>query len=64
LHYVPKENGKGIKPERGRVRGTNGVSKLPVLTSAQAAQRAGLADQLRLSGWSPWYCLKAAEQAL
>jgi hypothetical protein len=60
-HYVPNENGNGLKPERGRVRGTNGVSALPALTAEQAAGHAALADQLRLQGWSPWLCLRAAQ---
>jgi hypothetical protein len=60
-HYIPKENGKRIKPERGRVRGTNGTSPLPALTGAQAASHSRLAGLLLSQGWSPWYCQKAAD---
>jgi hypothetical protein len=59
-HYVPKENGKGIKAERGRMRGTNGTSALPALTSAQASSRTRLAALLQSAGWTPWYCRRAA----
>jgi hypothetical protein len=59
-HYIPKENGNGIKPERGRVRGTNGTSPLPALTSSQAASHTQLAGLLQSQGWSPWICQKAA----
>lgn len=60
-HYVPKENGKGVKLERRRMRGTNGRSKLPALTTSQAQSRTQLAGLLQAQGWSPWYCRKAAE---
>jgi hypothetical protein len=59
-HYVPK--GRGIKRERGRVRGTNGTSELPALTSDQKASRAGLSDQLAAQGWSPGICRLAADK--
>jgi hypothetical protein len=63
-HYIPKENGKGLKVERRRVRGTNGPSKLPALNEAQAASRLSLADQLGSQGWSPWLCQRAAQDSL
>jgi hypothetical protein len=63
-HYWPKANGPGLKRERGRVRGTNGQSKLPALTSQQAARHAGLADQLLSQGWSPGICQLAASASL
>jgi hypothetical protein len=59
-HYIPKENGNGVKAERSRIRGTNGVSKLPALTAAQAASRTRLANRLSFAGWSPWICQRAA----
>jgi hypothetical protein len=61
-HYVP---GKGGKPprEKGRVRGTNGVTPPPAPTAAQAAQRELLAKQLRAAGWSPGLCVLAAQAA-
>jgi hypothetical protein len=60
-HYIPKENGKGVKLERRRTRGTNGRSKLPALTTSQAQSRTRLAGVLQAQGWSPYYCRKAAE---
>jgi hypothetical protein len=60
LHYVPKENGKGVKPERRRVRGTNGRSRLPALTTSQAESRTRLTGLLQAQGWSPWLCQRAA----
>jgi hypothetical protein len=63
-HYIPSENGKGLKPERGRVRGTGGVSALPALTRSQAASHTLLADQLSSQGWSPWICQRAAQDSL
>jgi hypothetical protein len=63
-HYVPKGAGrKGVKRERGRVRGTNGASLLPALSAAQAARRSVLAGELRADGWSPGLCRLAAERA-
>jgi hypothetical protein len=59
-HYVPKEKGKGIKPERGRIRGTNGTSALPALTAAQSSKQTRLAALLQSAGWTPWYCQKAS----
>lgn len=50
-HYVPKENGKGVKLERRRARGTNGHSKLPALTASQAQSAARLAGVLQARGW-------------
>jgi hypothetical protein len=63
-HYVPKGAGrKGVKRERGRVRGTRGASPLPALSAAQAARRTALAGELRADGWSPGFCRLAAERA-
>jgi hypothetical protein len=59
-HYIPKENGKGVKVERGRAAGTNGVSPLPALTASQATRHEQLSGLLQSQGWSPWYCQKAA----
>jgi hypothetical protein len=59
-HYVPNDKGKGIKPERGRLRGTNGRTALPALTDSQATSRTHLAGLLQSQGWSPWICQKAA----
>jgi hypothetical protein len=59
-HYVPKENGKGVKRERRRIRGTNGPSALPSLTTGQAASRTRLSGLLQAQGWSPWICQRAA----
>jgi hypothetical protein len=53
-HYVPGQH------ESGRVGGTNGASKLPSLTSEQAASRVRLADELSSQGWSPGVCYLAA----
>jgi hypothetical protein len=63
-HYVPTENGEGLKAERGRVRGTGGVSTLPALNADQSASHLSLADQLRSQGWSPWICQRAAQDSL
>jgi hypothetical protein len=63
-HYVPSENGNGLKAERARVRGTNGPSALPALTSGQAASHSLLVDQLRSQGWSPWLCQRAAQASI
>jgi hypothetical protein len=63
-HYVPNKNGKGVKAERGRVRGTNGTSKLPALNATQLAARSSLSQQLSAQGWSPFYCRRAAEATL
>lgn len=60
-HYVPKSGGKGVKPERGRVRGTHGASKVPALTGAQSSRATALSGLLQSQGWSPWYCRRAAE---
>jgi hypothetical protein len=63
-HYVPKANGRGLKAERGRVRGTGGPSALPALNQSQAASHTRLADLLRSQGWSPWLCQRAAQAAI
>jgi hypothetical protein len=63
-HYVPTENGEGLKAERGRVRGTGGVSTLPALNADQSASHLSLADQLHSQGWSPWICQRAAQDSL
>jgi hypothetical protein len=63
-HYVPNRNGKGVKPERGRVRGTSGPSALPALSRNQAASHSALAGLLQSQGWAPWYCRRAAEASL
>jgi hypothetical protein len=60
-HYVPKAKGKGVRRERGRVRGTNGTSKLPALDAAAVARHAALAGRLQAAGWSPGYCRLAAD---
>jgi hypothetical protein len=60
-HYVPTGKGNKVKLEKGRVRGTNGTSKKPALTSAQLARRSALEQQLTAAGWSPWYCQRAAQ---
>jgi hypothetical protein len=60
-HYIPTGKGNNVKPERLRVRGTNGTSKLPVLTSAQETSHSSLSQQLAGQGWSPWYCQLAAQ---
>jgi hypothetical protein len=54
-HYVP-----GAPAERGRARGTNGVTPPQAPTAAQAAQRDALAQQLADTGWSPGLCLLAS----
>jgi hypothetical protein len=59
-HYVPRGNGRGLRPERRRARGTNGVSRVPALNAEQTAGRTRLADQLRSQGWSPGICRLAA----
>jgi hypothetical protein len=59
-HYVPKTKGRGVRRERGRVRGTNGTSKLPALDAAAVARHAALAGQLEAAGWTPGYCRLAA----
>jgi hypothetical protein len=59
-HYVPTANGRRLKREPGRVRGTNGRSALPALTASQAASRTRLSGLLQPPGWSPWICQKAA----
>jgi hypothetical protein len=59
-HYVPNSKRRGLKRERGRIRGTNGPSQLPALNAAQAAGRARLSDQLTAQGWSPAFCRLAA----
>src|SRR5215212_699171 len=59
-HYIPSENGKGLKRERSRMRGTGGRSKLPALTASQAESRTQLSGLLQSQGWSPWLCQKAA----
>src|SRR3954451_12132675 len=56
-HYVP-----GAKPEKGKVKGTNGTTPVPEPTAAQKAQRAALASQLRAAGWSPGLCQLVADQ--
>jgi hypothetical protein len=61
-HYVPSENGKGLKRERGRTRGTNGPSRIPRLSSRARTRRAGLVERLRAEGWSPALCRLAADQ--
>jgi hypothetical protein len=50
-HYVP-----GAAVERGRVRGTNGVTVPQAPSLAQAAKRDALAKTLRATGWSPGLC--------
>jgi hypothetical protein len=60
-HYVPTASGK-VKPEKGRVKGTNGTTPPPEPTAAQKAQRAELARQLRAAGWSPGLCQLVAAQ--
>jgi hypothetical protein len=61
-HYVPK--GRGLKRERGRLRGTNGTSKLRRANADQTASRARLADELRSQGWTPGICRLAANDSL
>jgi hypothetical protein len=63
-HYVPRPSGNGLEQERGGVRGTNGVSKLPALNETQTAGRGRLIDQLRGAGWAPWFCRRAALDSL
>ena len=53
-HYVPGS------AERGRVRGTNGVTVPPAPSPAQAAKRDALAQTLRATGWSPGLCQLAS----
>jgi hypothetical protein len=59
-HYVPTGHGRDVRRERGRIRGTNGVSPLPVLSGAALARHTALAQQLSAAGWSPGYCRLAA----
>jgi hypothetical protein len=60
-HYVPKGAAKkGVRRERGRVRGTNGASRLPALNAAAVARHAALVGTLQAAGWSPGYCRLAA----
>ncbi|MGH2759857.1 MAG: hypothetical protein ACRDKJ_09885 [Actinomycetota bacterium] len=60
--YVPKASGRGLEPETGRMRGTNGASVLPALTKTQDVRRASLASELAAQGWSPFACRLAAER--
>ena len=60
-HYVPGKDGRPIS-EPGKVKGTEGPSKLPELTASQLQARSSLVDQLSASGWSAGYCRLAAEQ--
>jgi len=59
-HYVPRSSGGGIRRERGRIRGTNGASRIPALGAAALARHKALDAQLRAAGWSPGYCRLAA----
>jgi hypothetical protein len=52
-HYVPG------KRERGRVPGTDGVTRPVAPSPAQAARRDRLATRFRATGWSPWLCSAA-----
>ena len=61
-HYVPKGKGKGTKPEKGTVEGTNGTSPIPPLSNEQAASRDRLALEMSAMGWSPGLCRLAATQ--
>ena len=56
-HYVP-----GAAGERGRAKGTNGVTPPQAPTPEQAARRDALAQQLSASGWTPGLCFLAAQQ--
>jgi hypothetical protein len=53
-HYVP-----GARRDPG-VGGTNGVTPPPAPNAKQRAERAALAEQLKATGWSPYYCRLAA----
>jgi len=58
-HYVPNAAGQ-VLPERGRKRGTEGVTPPQRPTAEQAARRDALAKELTDSGWSPGLCVLAA----
>ena len=58
-HYV--RAGAGLKRERGRVKGTNGVSAIPALNAAETAQQTSSRRSSR-AGWSPGLCYLAATQ--
>jgi hypothetical protein len=61
--YIPRQDGRNVRPEPSRVPGTNGVTP-PIAPSAeQAAQRDAVAGQLRAQGWSPWSCQLAARRS-
>ena len=58
-HYVPNPAGQ-VLPERGRKRGTDGVTPPPRPNAQQQAQRDALAQKLSDDGWSPGLCQLAA----
>lgn len=60
-HYVPKPGkGKGVKPERGKVAGTEGTTPVPALNARQRRKLSSLGTRLRAGGWTPGLCLLAS----
>ena len=58
-HYV---NGKGAKPEKNKVKGTNGTTTTPALNKRQRANLTQLGTELRAAGWRPGLCQLAARR--
>ncbi len=59
-HYVPDGRG-GVRRQRGKAKGTEGVTPPKAPNAAQAAKRDALAAELRSTGWSPGVCLLAGQ---
>ena len=54
-HYVP-----GAKPEKNKVKGTNGTTVTPALNDRQYENLTKLGTDLRAAGWQPGLCQLAA----
>jgi hypothetical protein len=63
-YYLPqgKGKGKGGKPDKGKVEGTEGTSPIPALTAEQAENRDRLAAEMTAMGWSAGLCRLAASR--
>jgi len=57
-HYVP-----GAKPEKNKVKGTNGTTVTPALNDRQYENLTTLGTDLRAAGWQPGLCQLAAGYA-